>query len=485
MKRLISVFLIILMLLSAISLTSCDIAKIILGVFDLVKEDSTNIDLDFNFGAAHVHTEGVLPAVESTCVEHGKTEGRYCVTCEKVLVAQVEAPLKAHTYDNSVDAICNVCEHEREVGCYHINIEVLPSVESTCTQTGLTEGRKCKDCEEILVEQETTSIKDHTPTDWIIDKNPTANEEGAKHIECSVCKEVIYNSTIPVLAPESEGLEYTLNSDGKTYSVSGIGNCTSSDVVIAATYEGKPVTKIANYAFRNRTSIKSITIPNSVVNVGVSAFDGCSSIKNVYYQGGVEEWCKIYFSGSNANPLSKGANLYFNGALVVNLHIPSSVETIRQYAFKGCLSLENLTMDNSVTTIEESAFSSCQNLKKVTIGNFVSEIKSYAFINCESLTEITLSNSVRSIGYQAFRGCSSLKNVTIPYSVTSIGEALFYDCKALETVIIPDSVTSMGKQVFYNSPNLTIYCEHAEQPGTWNQNWNSGGCPVVWGYEIK
>lgn len=485
MRKYISILLIVVMLVFSITLTSCDVAKIVLGLFDLVKEDNTNIDLEFNFGGTHVHQEGILPAVESTCVEHGKTEGRYCVACEKILVPQVEAPLKAHTYDNSVDAICNVCEHERKIGCYHINIDILPSVESTCTQTGFTEGRKCKDCEEILVEQEITSPKEHTPTDWIIDKNPTANEEGAKHIECSVCKEVIYCSTIPALASESEGLEYTLNSDGKTYSVNGIGNCTSSDVVIAETHDGKPVTKIANYAFRNCTSIRNITIPKSIINVGVSAFDGCSSIKNVYYQGSVAEWCGIYFSGGSANPLSNGANLYLNGALVVNLQITSPVEKIPQYAFKGCLSLKNLTMDNSVTTIGDSAFSNCTNLEKVTIGNFVSKIESYAFIKCESLAEITFSNSVRSIGYQAFRGCSSLKNVTIPYSVNSLGESAFYDCKSLETVVIPDSVTTMGKQVFYNSPALTIYCEYDAQPGTWNQNWNSGNCPVVWGYETE
>ena len=485
MKKFISICLIIVMLLFTIALTSCDIAKIVLSVLDLVKEDNTNIDVELNFGEGHLHTEGIIPAVESTCVEHGKTEGRYCVTCEKILVPQTEAPLKAHTYDNSIDSVCNVCEHKREVGCYHVNIEVLSSFESTCTQTGLTEGRQCKDCGEILVEQEITSLKEHAPTDWIIDQNPTATEEGIKHIECSACGEVIYYASIPVLNPESEGLEYTLNSDGNSYSVSGIGNCISSDIVIAASYEGKPVTKIANYAFKNRTSIKSITIPNTIVSVGVSSFSGCSSIDDVYYQGDIEGWCKIKFSGGGSNPLSNGSNLYLNGALISNLHIPSSIKTIDKYTFKGCKSIKNVTMDNSVTVIGTNAFDSCVNLEKITIGNFVTEISSYAFAHCESLVEIIWSNSVRSIGYQAFRGCSSLKSVMLPYFVISVDGSVFLDCAELETAFIPASVSSMGSAVFQNCPKLTIYCEHSEQPSGWKTTWNSKNYPVVWGYEMK
>ncbi len=72
------------------------------------------------------------------------------------------------------------------------------------------------------------------------------------------------SSNVDIKEKYSEGLEFTLNDDGKSYSVTGIGTCSDTDIVIPAVYNERPVTSIGNIAFYNCDGLTSITIPNSV-----------------------------------------------------------------------------------------------------------------------------------------------------------------------------------------------------------------------------
>ncbi|MBR6790544.1 MAG: leucine-rich repeat domain-containing protein, partial [Oscillospiraceae bacterium] len=115
----------------------------------------------------------------------------------------------------------------------------------------------------------------------------------------------------------SEGLTFTLNSDGESYTVS-CGTCTDTDVVIPAVYDGKPVTSIGGYAFYNCTaltkvtfgagsrletihynafqgcsSLTSVTLPASVTSIGDCAFFSCPSLASATYGGTKAQWATI------------------------------------------------------------------------------------------------------------------------------------------------------------------------------------------------
>ena len=69
--------------------------------------------------------------------------------------------------------------------------EVLPAKEATCTETGLTEGKKCSTCGEILVAQEEVAAKGHTE-EVLAAKEATCTETGlTEGKKCSVCGEIL------------------------------------------------------------------------------------------------------------------------------------------------------------------------------------------------------------------------------------------------------------------------------------------------------
>ena len=200
----------------------------------------------------------------------------------------------------------------------------------------------------------------------------------------------------------------------------------TANIPETVTYQGTTysVTSIGNNAFRDCSSLTSITIPNSVTSIGNNAFENCSSFTSVT--------------------------------------IPNSVTSIGASAFQNCSSLTSVTIPNSVTSIGNYAFRDCSSLTSVTIPNSVTFIGWEVFKNCSSLTSVTIPNSVTSIRTSAFYNCSSLTSITIPNSVTSIGSSAFYGCDGLTSVTcLANTPPSLGGNVFYNTPSnktLNVNC---------------------------
>ena len=242
----------------------------------------------------------------------------------------------------------------------------------------------------------------------------------------------------------SEGLAYSLNSDGNGYTVRGIGTCKDNDIYIPSVYNSKPVEMIDSYAFKNCTGLTSVTIPNSVIYIGYDTFRGCTGLTTVNWNATA---CKR--AGAIDYPIfQECSNL-------ATVNIGANVKIIPSYVFCYCAGLTNVTIPNSVTSIGENAFFGCTGLTSITIPDSVTSIGKYAFRNCSGLTSITIPNSVTSIDENAFDGCSSLTNIEIPDSVTSIGESAFHGCTGLTSITIPDSVTSIGNYAFQGCTGLT------------------------------
>ena len=168
-------------------------------------------------------------------------------------------------------------------------------------------------------------------------------------------------------------------------------------------------------AFKNCTSLETISIADSVTTLDTGAFEGCVNLKNV--------------------KLSNGA------------------KTVAARTFYGCESLTSVTVPNNYTSIGEYAFANCPNLASVSLGENISNINSYAFYNCTSLTDIVIPNTCRSFANSIFENCSALTNITLSNNqyLTEVKANLFKNAKALKSIVLESNYTSIGENAFADS----------------------------------
>lgn len=85
----------------------------------------------------------------------------------------------------------------------------------------------------------------------------------------------------PITNTGSRGLAYSVNSDHTSCTVTGMGSCEDTEIIIPAVIDGYDVTEIGSGAFQDCTSLTSVTIPDSVTRIGENAFRDCTSLSIV------------------------------------------------------------------------------------------------------------------------------------------------------------------------------------------------------------
>ncbi len=107
------------------------------------------------------------------------------------------------------------------------------------------------------------------------------------------------SETKPDISDSEQGLSYSENSDGTLSIIGYTGNATT--VIIPGSIDGKDVTSISSEAFKNATSLTSVTIPKTVLSIGTNAFNGCTSIKTIIIPESVKTVGSEVFYGWSAN----------------------------------------------------------------------------------------------------------------------------------------------------------------------------------------
>ena len=270
---------------------------------------------------------------------------------------------------------------------------------------------------------------------------------------------------------------YDFTVDGKYYNIVDLQGSTceithgdekyTGDIVIPeyVEYDGNTLTvvSIGEKAFAECFDLSDVIIPNSVTEIGDSAFcdahlwNGFGSLE---IPNSVTVIGEGVFSDASLrsieipNSVTVIGRAAFSGADLESIEIPNSVMVIGEDAFHGSY-LRSIEIPNSVTEIGMEAFSNCRYLTSVVIGNSLKEMSVAMFMDCDSLTSVEIGNSVTVIGELAFGNCTSLTNIEIPNSVEFIGNGAFRNCTGLTSVEIGNSVTVIDSNAFYGCTSLT------------------------------
>ncbi len=399
--------------------------------------------------SAVLHTHSWVNATcvnPKTCSDCGETQGQP--------LGHNEVEDKAVTPTCTEDGLtagkhCVVCEEVL------IAQEILPAIghktvkdsaiSPDCVNTGLTEGSHCLRCGEVFVAQEVVDALGHSWEDPDCNQPKTCSECGAT--EGEPLDHIFVNNSCESCGKNlSDYFNFTLL-ENDTYSVK-IKNAEDIrwQVIIPSVYENKPVTCIGEMGLYNCKKMSSLVIPHSIISIGYAAFEGCDSLENIE----VEE-NNLTYKTVDGNLYNKNGDtlvLYALGKRQKTFEIPNFVTSIGDYAFADCVNLEQIKIPNSVTSIGIHAFSCCVLLKEIEIPNSVNTIKRAAFANCDSLISVVIPDSVTVLEGAIFFECDSLTSVKLSNAIEVIQSITFYCCNSLTSVIIPDSVKLISSNAF-------------------------------------
>jgi len=120
--------------------------------------------------------------------------------------------------------------------------------------------------------------------------------------------------------------------------------------------------------------------------------------------------------------------------------VPDSVTQLGRCTFRGCMRLRSVTLGCGLRTLDEGVFCDCRSLDEVTVPEGVETIESLAFEKCKALRAVTLPSTLRTLGNGVFYRCESLKALTIPEATESVQGSILDQCTGLLDVQCKESM---------------------------------------------
>lgn len=327
-----------------------------------------------------------------------------------------------------------------------------------------------------------TGVHTHKWSEWNVTK-PTCTKDGSKERKCLTCGKT-EKQAIPATGhvytngksciycgeklkdTDNKYFNYTLSyeDEAETYEISAANPFDMPEtVVIPDTYNGKPVTKIAEDGFAE-CEIKTVILGSNVKYVSDRAFEMCRELEDVYLQDGLvsigEEAffeCALKTVDIPDTVTEIGNNAFGKcniKELAVGKWIESTVDVcesdydvyVTDINYYGLSDVTSVTIKDNVTEIPDCAFSGCENLKTVIIGDGVAVIGDKAFYGC-ALSDIKYGKGLKYIGNEAFCECR-LTDIIIPEGVTGIGDRAFAEIYNIKKISVPSSLETLGADVF-------------------------------------
>ena len=411
-------------------------------------------------------------AEEERCVMVSIEEAPTCTNpshiteiCEKCLYSEttegtdvLEHTWSVWSYDknNRQYRTCSVCHTRQEEDCHY----TVTLVAGSCT-TYFRYKYQCPDCDHTYYEYD-YSISGHIWGEWEITDSVHSHS-------CTTCGKVEkfehdYSETNICSVCLNDGLVYALNGVGTYYIVLHDENVSAAKtIIIPETHNGKPVKEISDSlsttgkirnGFSGNKSIQHLIIPQSLITIGMRAFEGCTSLSDVTVRGeGDGEFTPAL--------ISIGAYAFYGcKSLVSATNIPDTLETIGSYAFAECSALADIRLPENVKTVGDNAFKNTAyyNNEANWDESGVLYISHHLIHAMRSIVgEYTVKPGTLSVGMDAFSGCDRLTGITIPSSVKTFNDNAFYGCEGLLKVVFEGTFADWLDITFENDYSTPLF----------------------------
>lgn len=229
----------------------------------------------------------------------------------------------------------------------------------------------------------------------------------------------------------------------------------------------------AEYGYKYASTLESIVIPDGVREIGTSAFAGCYALESVTLPASVTKIADNAF------------NVYVEGIdtpAKINFEVCENLSYIGNYAFYGCLGIENIVLPDTVTEVGEYAFAVTGAYNSfLEAASAAEEEKDRYLITgdgilvaayvAEGQTAIHMPEGVKMIAGSVFCGWDSayvpestaglshsgvskynltykVEELYLPEGLESIGNMAFFRMTCLEKLTLPDSLRTIGSDAF-------------------------------------
>ncbi|MBR2876417.1 MAG: leucine-rich repeat domain-containing protein, partial [Clostridia bacterium] len=197
------------------------------------------------------------------------------------------------------------------------------TIPDSVTSIGDEAFRGCEALTSVTIPKSVTSVGNDAfkLCDSLLIIRVYSNSAGLTYVENSNINYTILDESV-----SEDNLVFTLNSDGKSYSVTGfINQIRSATLEIPASLNGLPVTSIGEYAFRHCTSLTSVIIPDTVTNIGEKAFYNCILLENIIISDYVKNIGSAAFSET---AYLNNSNNWENDVLYINNYLLYTKDTL-------------------------------------------------------------------------------------------------------------------------------------------------------------